>query len=163
MKLSFQDDKKLYFLLEYCPGGELFSLLAAKDKLTEDQYVFIKVEPNSLQLKSYSPSKPSIKTKLFTESKSNIIKPQTRKHHHWSLWIHKTYRFWPLQDPQQWRVLCHFNLRNTWIPSPWNRQKTWAWNRCRLVVPWMPHSWNDHWISSIQKRKQNGAFLSYCL
>lgn len=53
MKLSFQDDKKLYFLLEYCPGGELFSLLAAKDKLTEDQYVFIKVEPNSLQLKSY--------------------------------------------------------------------------------------------------------------
>jgi len=40
MKLSFQDDKKLYFLLEYCPGGELFSLLAAKDKLTEDQAKF---------------------------------------------------------------------------------------------------------------------------
>ena len=38
MKLSFQDERKLYFLLEYCPGGELFSLLAAKDKLTEDQY-----------------------------------------------------------------------------------------------------------------------------
>jgi serine/threonine protein kinase len=37
MKMSFQDDKKLYFLLEYCPGGELFSLLAAKDKLQEDQ------------------------------------------------------------------------------------------------------------------------------
>lgn len=34
---SFQDDKKLYFVLEYCPGGELFSLLAAKDKLSEDQ------------------------------------------------------------------------------------------------------------------------------
>jgi len=40
MKMSFQDDKKLYFLLEYCPGGELFSLLAAKDKLTEDQAKF---------------------------------------------------------------------------------------------------------------------------
>ena len=39
LKMSFQDDRKLYFLLEYCPGGELFSLLAAKDKLTEDQYV----------------------------------------------------------------------------------------------------------------------------
>lgn len=34
---SFSDDKKLYFLLEYCPGGELFSLLAAKDKLSEEQ------------------------------------------------------------------------------------------------------------------------------
>ena len=37
LKMSFQDERKLYFLLEYCPGGELFSLLAAKDKLTEDQ------------------------------------------------------------------------------------------------------------------------------
>jgi serine/threonine protein kinase len=42
MKLSFQDEKKLYFLLEYCPGGELFSLLASKDKLTEDQYIHFK-------------------------------------------------------------------------------------------------------------------------
>ena len=32
--MSFQDDKKLYFLLEYCPGGELFNLLAAKDTLS---------------------------------------------------------------------------------------------------------------------------------
>lgn len=24
MVSSFQDDKKLYFVLEYCPGGELF-------------------------------------------------------------------------------------------------------------------------------------------
>jgi len=37
LKLTFQDDRKLYFLLEYCPGGELFTLLAIKDKLTEDQ------------------------------------------------------------------------------------------------------------------------------
>jgi serum/glucocorticoid-regulated kinase 2 len=35
--MSFQDEKKLYFLLEYCPGGELFSLMAAKEKLTEEQ------------------------------------------------------------------------------------------------------------------------------
>ena len=34
---SFQDEKKLYFVLEYCPGGELFNLLAIKDKLSEDQ------------------------------------------------------------------------------------------------------------------------------
>ena len=35
LKMSFQDEKKLYFLLEYCPGGELFSLMAAKEKFTE--------------------------------------------------------------------------------------------------------------------------------
>jgi serine/threonine protein kinase len=34
----FQDEKKLYFVLEYCPGGELFELLTAQDKLNEDQY-----------------------------------------------------------------------------------------------------------------------------
>jgi serine/threonine protein kinase len=37
--MSFQDEKKLYFLLEYCPGGELFSLMAAKEKLSEEQYL----------------------------------------------------------------------------------------------------------------------------
>ncbi len=40
LKLSFQDEKKLYFLLEYCPGGELFSLMASKERLTEEQYHF---------------------------------------------------------------------------------------------------------------------------
>ncbi len=32
---SFQDQKKLYLLLEYCPGGELFGLLSKKKRLTE--------------------------------------------------------------------------------------------------------------------------------
>lgn len=37
MKLhySFQDAKKLYFVLEYCPGGELFGLLQLKNNLSE--------------------------------------------------------------------------------------------------------------------------------
>lgn len=34
LKECFQDDKKLYFVLEYCPGGELFGLLSLKDKLS---------------------------------------------------------------------------------------------------------------------------------
>lgn len=37
LKESFQDEKKLYFVLEYCPGGELFGLLSLKDKLSEEQ------------------------------------------------------------------------------------------------------------------------------
>ena len=40
LQSSFQDDKKLYFILEFCPGGELFGLLSLKDKLTEEQYAF---------------------------------------------------------------------------------------------------------------------------
>lgn len=37
MVTSFQDSKRLYFVLEYCPGGELFTLLAAEDKISEDK------------------------------------------------------------------------------------------------------------------------------
>ena len=37
LQSSFQDEKKLYFILEFCPGGELFGLLSLKDKLTEEQ------------------------------------------------------------------------------------------------------------------------------
>lgn len=31
---SFQNDKKLFFALEYCPGGELFGLLSKKQRLS---------------------------------------------------------------------------------------------------------------------------------
>jgi serum/glucocorticoid-regulated kinase 2 len=37
---SFQNEKKLFFLLEYCPGGELFNLLQKKKQLNEDQARF---------------------------------------------------------------------------------------------------------------------------
>ena len=30
---SFQDQKKLFLVLEYCPGGELFGLLSKKKRL----------------------------------------------------------------------------------------------------------------------------------
>lgn len=34
---SFQDEKKLYFALEFCPGGELFGLLTKKHRFSEEQ------------------------------------------------------------------------------------------------------------------------------
>jgi serine/threonine protein kinase len=38
MHYSFQDAKKLYFVLEYCPGGELFELLRSRETISEEQY-----------------------------------------------------------------------------------------------------------------------------
>ena len=40
MFYSFQNDQKLYFVLEYCSGGELFNLLQRKRRLLEEQAVF---------------------------------------------------------------------------------------------------------------------------
>lgn len=39
-KASFQTEKKLYFVLEYCPGGELFNLISKRKRFTEDQARF---------------------------------------------------------------------------------------------------------------------------
>lgn len=39
MKLhySFQNKSKLFFVIEYCHGGELFGLLTKKQRLSEEQ------------------------------------------------------------------------------------------------------------------------------
>lgn len=37
---SFQNEKKLYFVLEYCPGGELYNLLRKKKRFREDRVKF---------------------------------------------------------------------------------------------------------------------------
>ncbi len=37
MKYSFQNERKLFFILDYCPGGELFNLLQKRKQFTEDQ------------------------------------------------------------------------------------------------------------------------------
>jgi serum/glucocorticoid-regulated kinase 2 len=37
MFYSFQNEKKLFFVLEYCPGGELFNLLQKRKQFSEDQ------------------------------------------------------------------------------------------------------------------------------
>jgi serum/glucocorticoid-regulated kinase 2 len=39
-KGSFQTLKKLYFVLEYCPGGELFNLISKRKRFSEDQARF---------------------------------------------------------------------------------------------------------------------------
>jgi len=36
MYSSFKTEKKLFFALEYCPGGELFNLLIKKNRISED-------------------------------------------------------------------------------------------------------------------------------
>jgi len=41
---AFQNEKKLYFALEYCPGGELFNLLQKRKYFTEDQARFYIVQ-----------------------------------------------------------------------------------------------------------------------
>ncbi|EGR27059.1 protein kinase domain protein [Ichthyophthirius multifiliis] len=40
MKYAFQDKKKLFFVLEFCPGGDLFTLLQTKEYLNEKQTKF---------------------------------------------------------------------------------------------------------------------------
>ena len=37
LKYSFQNERKLFFALEYCPGGELFNLLQKKKRFSEEQ------------------------------------------------------------------------------------------------------------------------------
>ena len=37
---SFQTEKKLFFVLEYCHGGEFFNYLSIKKTLNEDQAKF---------------------------------------------------------------------------------------------------------------------------
>ena len=60
MKLyhTFQNERKIFFAMEYCPGGELFNLLCKRKKLTEQQYkkfffslLYYKKELNFMQLK----------------------------------------------------------------------------------------------------------------
>ena len=40
MYASFQNPEKLFFILEFCPGGELFGLLSKRHKLSEEQTKF---------------------------------------------------------------------------------------------------------------------------
>ena len=37
---SFRTAERLYFVLEYCPGGELFSLLQRKNRFSEEMAKF---------------------------------------------------------------------------------------------------------------------------
>jgi len=41
---SFQDDKFLYLVMEYLPGGDLMTLLMKKDILSEDEAKFYMAE-----------------------------------------------------------------------------------------------------------------------
>lgn len=45
---SFQTEKKLFLVLEYCPGGELFGLLSKRKRLNEIEYALYYPEPASM-------------------------------------------------------------------------------------------------------------------
>ncbi len=38
---AFQDEKKIFLVLEYCPGGELFGLLSKRKRLSEMEYTLV--------------------------------------------------------------------------------------------------------------------------
>lgn len=40
LKFSFQDDKFLYLVMDFLPGGDLMTLLMKKDILSEDESRF---------------------------------------------------------------------------------------------------------------------------
>lgn len=40
LKFSFQDDKYLYLVMDYLPGGDLMTLLMKKDILSEEEAKF---------------------------------------------------------------------------------------------------------------------------
>jgi serine/threonine protein kinase len=44
LRYSFQDEVYLYLVMEYCPGGDLMSLLINKDILSEDEARFYVAE-----------------------------------------------------------------------------------------------------------------------
>ena len=71
LKECFQDDRKLYFVLEYCPGGELFGLLSLKDRLSEEQYPTSHSDASSTQRRSSWPSTPCISVASSTASTSS--------------------------------------------------------------------------------------------
>ena len=50
---SFQTDKKVYLLLEYCPGGELFRVLSKQQKFTEGTYICTDSGPASTLRRFY--------------------------------------------------------------------------------------------------------------
>lgn len=85
---SFQNEKKLFFVLEYCPGGELFNLIQTRGKIGEAQTRFYACQMvlaiEALHLKNiiYRDLKPEnvlldadgyIKITDFGLSKTNVV------------------------------------------------------------------------------------------
>ena len=76
LSCSFHTRSKLYLMMEYCPGGELFKLLQKKGKLNENQYQFLYSEPASTPARSPWLWATSTTGTSSTESKSLIKQSQ---------------------------------------------------------------------------------------
>ena len=42
LKYAFQSSKKLYLVMDYCPGGELFFHIQRVERFNEEAYYFLK-------------------------------------------------------------------------------------------------------------------------
>lgn len=70
---TFQSEEKFYFILEYCPGGELYNLLAIKEKFSEEQYFILHAGPSFTSRRSSSHSITCIPRISSTETSSPRI------------------------------------------------------------------------------------------
>jgi serum/glucocorticoid-regulated kinase 2 len=72
---SFQTEKKLFLVLEYCPGGELFGLLSKRKRLNENEYIPSYPEPASMPPRFCWSSSTFTPRTSYTASKSRLMQP----------------------------------------------------------------------------------------
>jgi len=85
---SFQTEKKLFLVLEYCPGGELFGLLSKRKRLNEIEYALYYPEPASMLPKYCLLSSISTVKTSSIESTYNSMQSEARKCVDWSWWLY---------------------------------------------------------------------------
>lgn len=69
---TFQDAKRLFFILDYCPGGELFGLIRRSGRLSEEMYSRANTAAVSMLPKFCWGWSTCTARKLFTESRHHL-------------------------------------------------------------------------------------------